>query len=199
VLTEPLSDAQLAEIHWNHRAVVHSQALTVDYLSRTTDGRVLFGGRGAPYHYGSTIRPEFDRHEETHARLRRSIVEWFPSLAGVRTTHAWGGTVGVPRDWIPTMRYDRASGIATSHGYTGEGVAATNLGGRVLADLITGNDSELTRLPMVNHRSRPWEPEPLRFLAARYLQRASLKIDERAASTGKPPSGRSITERLLGH
>jgi glycine/D-amino acid oxidase-like deaminating enzyme len=199
VMTEPLTDAQLAEIHWTHRAVVHSQALTVDYLSRTVDGRVLFGGRGAPYHFGSAIRPEFDQHAATHARLRRSIVEWFPSLAGVRTTHAWGGTVGVPRDWIPTMRYDRATGVATAHGYTGEGVAATNLGGRVLADLITQHDSELTRLPMVQHRSRPWEPEPFRFLAARYLQRASLNLDERAALTGRPLTGRSLTERLIGH
>jgi glycine/D-amino acid oxidase-like deaminating enzyme len=199
VLTEPLTDAQLAEINWTHRAVVHSQALTVDYLSRTKDGRVLFGGRGAPYHFGSAIRPEFDRHAATHARLRRAIVEWFPSLAGVRTTHAWGGTVGVPRDWIPNMAYDRASEIATSHGYTGEGVAATNLGGRVLADLITGRDTELTRLPMVNHHSRAWEPEPFRFLAARYLQHAALAIDARAARTGRAPSGRSLAERLIGH
>lgn len=199
VLTEPLTDAQIAEIHWTHRAVVHSQALTVDYLSRTKDGRVLFGGRGAPYHFGSAIRPAFDRHAATHDRLRTAIVEWFPSLAGVRTTHAWGGTVGVPRDWIPNMAYDRSTGVATSHGYTGEGVAATNLGGRVLADLITGRESELTRLPMVNHHSRPWEPEPLRFLAARYLQHASLKVDERAARTGRAPSGRSIAERLIGH
>ena len=199
VLTEPLTDAQIAEINWTHRAVVHSQALTVDYLSRTRDGRVLFGGRGAPYHFGSAIRPEFDQHAVTHERLRRAIVEWFPSLANVRTTHAWGGTVGVPRDWIPNMAYDRATGVATSHGYTGEGVAATNLGGRVLADLITGRETELTSLPMVNHRSRPWEPEPLRFLAARYLQHAALKIDERAARTGRAPSGRSIAERLIGH
>jgi glycine/D-amino acid oxidase-like deaminating enzyme len=199
VITEPLTDAQLAEIHWTHRAVVHSQALTVDYLSRTQDGRVLFGGRGAPYHYGSAIRPEFDRHRPTHERLRQSIVEWFPSLAGVRTTHAWGGTVGVPRDFIPTMAYDRATGIATSHGYTGEGVAATNLGGRVLADLITGAESELTRLPMVNHRTRAWEPEPFRFLAARYLQYASLKLDERGARSGRPLTGRTLAERLIGH
>jgi glycine/D-amino acid oxidase-like deaminating enzyme len=199
VLTEPLTDSQLAEIHWTHRAVVNSQALTVDYLSRTKDGRILFGGRGAPYHFGSAIRPEFDRHAATHDRLRKTIVEWFPSLAGVRTTHAWGGTVGVPRDWIPNMAYDRANGVATSHGYTGEGVAATNLGGRVLADLITGHESELTRLPMVNHHSRPWEPEPMRFLAARYLQHAALAIDERAARTGQAPTGRSIAERLIGH
>jgi hypothetical protein len=97
------------------------------------------------------------------------------------------------------MRYDRASGIATAHGYTGEGVAATNLSGRVLADLITGVDSEITHLPMVGHHSRPWEPEPLRFLAARWLQHASLALDEKAARTGRPLSGRSVTERLIGH
>src|SRR5262249_31252646 len=49
VLTEPLTDSQLAEIGWTHRMVVNSRALTVDYLARTSDGRILFGGRGAPY------------------------------------------------------------------------------------------------------------------------------------------------------
>lgn len=199
VLTEPLRDEQLAEIHWTHRAVVQSTALTVDYLSRTVDGRILFGGRGAPYHFGSTIAPEFDCHEATHERLRTSLVEWFPSLAGVRFDHAWGGPVGVPRDWMPAMRYDRATGVATSRGYVGEGVAATNLGGRVLADLITGTESAVTALPMVGHRSRNWEPEPLRWIAARALQRGALRVDAKAERTGRAPTGRTITERLIGH
>ncbi len=199
VLTEPLDDAVLAEIHWTHRAVVQSTALTVDYLSRTKDGRVLFGGRGAPYHFGSRIRPEFDRHDKTHDRLRASLVEWFPSLTGVRCTHAWGGTVGVPRDFMPTMTYDREQGIATARGYTGEGVAASNLAGRVLADQIVGVDSELVRLPMVGHRSRDWEPEPVRWLAARSLQRAALRFDERAARTGRAPRRKTIAQRLIEH
>ena len=46
----------------------------------------------------------------------------------------------------------------------GDGVATTNLAGRTLADLITGTDTDLTALPWVNHRSPPWEPEPLRWL-----------------------------------
>lgn len=199
VLTEPLTDAQLDEIHWTHRSVVHSAALLVDYLSRTKDGRILFGGRGAPYHFASKIRPEFDRHDPTHDRLRATVREWFPSLRDVKFTHVWGGSVGVPRDWMPTMTYDRRSGIASSRGYTGEGVAATNLGGRVLADQIVGADTELVHLPMVGHRSRNWEPEPLRWIATRYLRRASFRLDERAARTGRPLTGRSIAERLMGH
>ena len=35
--------------------------------------------------------------------------------------------------------------VATARGYTGEGVAASNLSGRVLADLITGTDSRSLR------------------------------------------------------
>ena len=199
VLTEPLSDAQLAEIGWTHRSVVQSCALTVDYLSRTADGRILFGGRGAPYHFGSRIRPEFDMHEATHGRLRAAVREWFPQLGNVGFSHAWGGCLGVPRDFMPTMTFDRRSGIATARGYTGEGVAATNLGGRVLAAQICDVESELVSLPTVGHESRNWEVEPLRWIATRYLQRASLRIDEQATQSGKPPTGRSLTERLIGH
>jgi glycine/D-amino acid oxidase-like deaminating enzyme len=199
VLTEPLEADQLEAIGWTHRTVLQSCALTVDYLSRTRDGRILFGGRGAPYHFGSRIRPEYDRHAATHDRLRALVREWFPQLGDMGFTHAWGGSVGVPRDFMPTMTYDRATGIASSRGYTGEGVAASNLGGRVLADQICDVDSELVRLPMVGHRSRNWEPEPLRWLATRYLQRASLRIDTKAAASGRAPTGKSIAERLIRH
>lgn len=199
VLTEPLSDAQLAEIGWTHRMVTNSRALTVDYLSRTADGRILFGGRGAPYHFGSRIRPEFDRHDATHERLREAVVEWFPQLRGVGFTHAWGGCLGVPRDYVPTMHYDPVRGVAGAYGYTGEGVAATNLAGRVVADLVTATPSALCDLPMARHHSRPWEPEPLRWAATRFVQWGAMRIDARAQRTGRAPSGRTITERLLDH
>ena len=197
VLTEPLDGGQLESIGWTHRAVAHSQALTVDYLSRTSDGRILFGGRGAPYHFGSSIAPEHDRHAPTHTRLRRAFGEWFPSLAGVRFTHAWGGPVAVPRDWMPTVSYDRSSGVATLRGYTGEGVAATNLAARTLAEVILDRQSDLRALPFSGHRSPNWEPEPLRWIAARYVGWAAQRVDERSRRTGRPPSGRSLVERLL--
>jgi glycine/D-amino acid oxidase-like deaminating enzyme len=199
VLTEPLSDEQLEDIGWTHRMVTNSRALNVDYLSRTADGRVLFGGRGAPYHFGSRIASEYDRDRPTHARLRRALLEWFPPLSGVRFTHAWGGCLGVPRDFIPTAAYDPSTGVATARGYTGEGVAASNLLGRTVADLVLGRDSELVQLPFVNHRSRRWEIEPLRWLAVRAAQRGVRRIDAQAAATATAPSGNSLTERLIAH
>jgi len=199
VLTEPLSVRQWEEIGWEGRECVASNRYTVDYLSRTADGRILFGGRGAPYHYGSRIEDEYDQHEPTHEMLRRTAKEWFPALKGVRFTHTWGGPLGVPRDWMPTMSYDPASGLATARGYTGQGVATANLSGRTLADLILGRDTAITSLPTVNHEPRPWEPEPLRWLGARYVQRGLMRVDDRAEHTGEPPTGKTLAERLGKH
>ena len=79
-------------------------------------------------------------------------------------THRWGGALGVPRDWHASVGFDRAAGLAWAGGYVGDGVATANLAGRTLAQLITGRESDLTHLPWVGHRSRDWEPEPLRWL-----------------------------------
>jgi hypothetical protein len=78
-------------------------------------------------------------------------------------------------------------------------VATANLAGRILAGLITGADSPLERLVVVGHRSPDWEPEPMRWLGVRFVQRQLERIDKRSAATGQPPSGRSLAERLSSH
>lgn len=199
VLTEPVDDDRWAEIGWQGRELLSSHRYTVDYLSRTEDGRVLFGGRGAPYHFRSRIAPEQDHHDATHADLREQLRRWFPPLAGVGFSHAWGGPLGLPRDWLPSFSFDPTTGVGAAYGYTGQGVAATNLAGRIMADLVVTGDTPYRELPMVGHRPRRWEPEPLRYLGARYLQRSLGRLDARSARRGVPPSGRSLAERLVRH
>jgi glycine/D-amino acid oxidase-like deaminating enzyme len=199
VMTEPLDETTLASIGWSSRVCLSSMRLTIDYLSRTRDRRILFGGRGAPYNFGSAIRPETENHAPTHQMLRRMFVDWFPGLKDVHFTHAWGGVLAMPRDWIPSISLNRQEGLASAGGYTGHGVATTNLAGRTLADLIQGRTTELTELPLVNHRSPDWEPEPLRWLGVRYVQRGLAAVDATADRTGRPPGGHSLAERLGGH
>ena len=199
VMTEPLTPPQREAIGWQRRECMSSQRLSVDYMSITADGRIVFGGRGAPYHFASAIDDDHDRHDPTHNWLREQLVDWFPQLRGIRFTAEWGGPVGMPRDWMPTMSYRADTGMAAAFGYTGQGVAASNLSGRVLADLITGAGAQWSRLPMVGHRPRHWEPEPLRWFAVRAMQKAVDRIDARAARTGKAPTGRSVPERLIRH
>lgn len=199
VLTEPVPEARLIEVGWRQRVCLASMRLTVDYLSRTLDGRILFGGRGAPYNFGSRITAETEHHAATHAMLRQMFCEWFPALSDVRFDYQWGGALGMPRDWIPTIQLDRARGLAFAGGYTGHGVATANLAGRTLADLITERSSSLTELPLVNHRSPSWPPEPARWMGVRFVQTRLQAIDARAQRTGRAPSGRSLAERLASH
>jgi glycine/D-amino acid oxidase-like deaminating enzyme len=199
VLTEPLSDSDWAHIGWRNRELVASARLSVDYLNRTADGRILFGGRGAPYHLRSLIADRLDRHEPTHAMLRRMTREWFPMVRDVRFSHAWGGPLGMPRDWMPTTSYDAAAGVARAGGYTGSGVATANLFGRIVSDLIAGEVTPLTQLPTVNHHSPRWEPEPLRWMGIRYAQEGMARLDRETERTGNAPSGRTLVERLGRH
>jgi hypothetical protein len=97
------------------------------------------------------------------------------------------------------MAFDPATGIATARGYIGHGVSTTNLAGRVLNDLIAGDRTPLTELPIINHRSRNWEIEPFRYIGVRYAQWALGRLDTKIARTGRPPSGRSLAERMSAH
>ena len=197
VLTEPLSEAQWREIGWQNRESLASCNYTVDYLTRTSDGRILFGSRGAPYRFGSRISDEQDRHAATHAHIEALVAEWFPVLKGIRFTHEWGGPVGMPRDWMPMAAFDPAMKIATARGYTGQGVSTTNLTGRILAQLIVGPHTELSQLPIAQRRSPLWETEPLRWLAVRYMQDAFRRIDE-AGKRGKPMPKDAALAKYIG-
>jgi glycine/D-amino acid oxidase-like deaminating enzyme len=165
IATAPLPPGFWATAGLHRRQTFRDARRLIIYGQRTADDRLAFGGRGAPYHLGSRIRPEFDHVPRVFAALRCSLTELFPRLADEFTIdHAWGGPLGIPRDWHPSVGLDRARGLAWAGGYVGDGVAAANLAGRTLADLIRGVESDLTRLPWVGHRSRRWEPEPLRWL-----------------------------------
>ena len=76
--------------------------------------------------------------------------------------------------------------MAWAGGYVGDGVTTTNLAGRTLADLITGRDTDLARLPWVGHRSRRWEPEPIRWIGINGALRVTAGADAAEARTGRP-------------
>ena len=198
VATAPLDEQTWARIGLEGREVFADHGRSIIYGQRTVDDRIAFGGRGAPYHLGSRVAPRFDRDEQVFERLRSELRALLPD-AGLEFTHAWGGPLGIPRDWHPAIGYDRESGVAWAGGYVGDGVAATNLAGRTLADLITGTPSPLTTLPWVEHRSPAWEPEPLRWLGINAGLRGAAWADAREARTGHPSTVGRIVDRITGH
>lgn len=199
VATEPLPDTAWDAIGLRGRETFTDHRHLRIYGQRTADGRIALGGRGAPYHFGSAVGAAFDSDALIHARLKELLVELFPQVAVEEVTHAWGGPLAVSRDWHPSVGFDRRDGLAWAGGYVGDGVAAANLAGRTLRDLILGRDSELVALPWVNHRSRRWEPEPLRWLAVNAGLRLVATADRSEARTGRPSRLARSLAHVLGY
>lgn len=197
--TEPLSEAVWDEIGLQQRETFADGRHLVIYGQRTADDRIAFGGRGAPYAFGSKISAEQDRDPNVHAALWEVLTDMFPGVGTAAVTHTWGGPLGIPRDWWASCGFDRATGLAWSGGYVGDGVTTSNLGGRTLADLITGRATELTTLPWVGHQSRLWEPEPFRWLGANLGLRVMTSADDSEARTGRRSRAAALFVRKLGH
>jgi len=199
VATEPLAPEVWAAIGLRHGETFTDHRHLIVYGQRTADDRLAFGGRGAPYHWGSAIDPSFDHEPAVFAALERTLLELFPVLRGTRVTHRWGGPLGIARDWHAGVGLDRRTGLAWAGGYVGDGVSTTNLAGRTLADLLTGQDTTLTRLPWVGHRSPAWEPEPLRWLGVNAGLRAMTLADTEERLTGRPSVIARVMAPFLGH
>lgn len=198
IATEPLPPSVFEEIGLAGRPTFADLRNLIIYGQRTADDRLAFGGRGAPYHLGSAVRPAYDRAPAVFAALRHTLAGMFPVLGSVPVSHAWGGPLGVPRDWCASVGLDRSAGVAWAGGYVGDGVSTTNLAGRTLADLITGTESQLTSLPWVGHRSPRWEPEPLRWLSVNAGLAAMRVADWEEARTGRPSLAGAFMGRFLG-
>jgi glycine/D-amino acid oxidase-like deaminating enzyme len=198
VATEPLPPSFWACAGLADRETFSDHRHLIIYGQRTADDRLAFGGRGAPYHYGSAISPSFDREPRVFDQLRRVLAELFPALGDAPVSHTWGGPLGIARDWMASVGLDPAAGLAWAGGYVGDGVGTSNLAGRTLADLIRNADTPLVRLPWVGHRSPRWEPEPLRWLGVNTSLRVMTGADAAESKTGRPSKRAALMSRVLG-
>ncbi|RTW25702.1 FAD-dependent oxidoreductase, partial [Pseudomonas aeruginosa] len=196
--TEPLPADLRRKLNLDQRLAFNDMRHLRVYGQVTAEGRLVFGGRGAPYQWGSRISDDSDLVDNVHGKIHQAMLEFFPDLADAHITHRWGGALGVSRDWCPTVSIDRAKGIAWAGNYVGDGVATSNLAGRILRNLILKQEDDLNSLPLVNHHSPSWEPEPLRWLGVNSgLAAASLSdIEERI--THRPSRTAMLLEKLTG-
>jgi glycine/D-amino acid oxidase-like deaminating enzyme len=169
------------------------------YGQRTSDGRVAFGGRGSPYHFGSTVEPRYDTNEAVFTHLTAALRELFPTLDGA-ITHRWGGPLAMPRNKLPSVIVDHARGMAAAGGYTGDGVTLSYVCANALADVITapGEQTAFSSLPFVQARMQRWEFEPLRWLGinaglalATYADHYELRHDDESRAS-------KLLARLVG-
>lgn len=177
VLSEPLTPEQYDAIGWKNRAGVEDARDLIHYYRLTRDNRILMGGGDVTIGYGGSLDHDFN--EMIFSRLEDHVTEVFPQLAGIGFTHQWGGPVSVTTDAAPVIGYlggDRRA--VFSMGCIGHGVSMTTINGRTIAELLTGHQTERTRMFFVGRKVMPWPPEPVSFGVARAV-RGFMRLEDR--------------------
>lgn len=177
LMTEPLTDAQLASIGWSRRQGVADMANQFHYYRLTSDNRILFGGYDAIYHYGGRIRPKYEDRPSSHRMLASHFLTTFPQLEGIRFTHRWAGVIDTSTRF--TAFFGRAYGdrVAYAAGFTGLGVGSSRFAANVMLDRLAGLSTERTSLDLVNSMPLPFPPDPVAWMGVEVSRWAMDRAD----------------------
>ncbi len=202
VLTEPIPE-RLADLGWTGGEGVSDARFTLHYLRTTPDGRIALGGGGGRAGFGGRIGPAFTDDLTSVHRAAAGLRRLFPSLRDVRIEDAWGGPIDITADHLPMFASVPDRPVHFAHGYSGNGVAPSVVGGRILAALaLERGDDEALALPMVGAMPRAFPPEPFRYVGARILREAIVRTEsaqERDERPGALMQQVSRLPRLLGY
>ena len=163
LMTEPLTDEQLASIGWKNRQGLGDCNNQFHYFRISADNRILWGGYDAIYHFGGKVRAEYDHRPETYEKLAGHFFTAFPQLEGIKFSHAWGGAIDTCSRFSAFFGTAYKGKVSYAVGYTGLGVGATRFGAEVMLDLLAGERTERTELEMVKSKPLPFPPEPVKW------------------------------------
>jgi len=177
LMTEPLSEAQMAAVGWENRQGIGDSANHFHYYRLSADNRILWGGYDAVYHFGSRISSRLDQRPETFDKLAGHFFETFPQLEGLAFSHKWGGVIDTCSRFCAFFGTAHGGAVAYAVGYTGLGVGATRFGANVMLDLLSGESTERTELKMVRSKPVPFPPEPLKWFGITATSNALARAD----------------------
>lgn len=184
LMTEPLSPEQRASVGWAGREGLSDSTNLFHYSRLTDDGRILWGGYDAVYHFGNRIDASLEQRDATHHLLAEQFFDLFPQLEGLRFTHRWGGVIDTCTRFAVTFGTAFEGRVSYAVGYTGLGVAASRFGARVALDLLFTPDAEDLSLDFVAKRPLPFPPEPLRWLGISLTRRELARADRNEGRRG---------------
>jgi glycine/D-amino acid oxidase-like deaminating enzyme len=194
LMTEPLSDAQLAALGWHGPRGASDRGNQFHYFRLTRDNRLLWGGYDAVYYNGGRTSEEYAQSPATFIRLATHFFETFPQLEGVSFSHAWGGIIDTCSRFCAFFGTAHGGRLAYAAGYTGLGVGATRFGAQVLLDLVEKNlDTERSRLSLVRSKPLPFPPEPLRSGVVQLTRSSIARAD---ANEGRRDAWLRLLDRI---
>jgi len=132
IATEPLTQAQAHALLPQNMAVC-DQRVALDYYRLSAARRLLFGGA---CHYSGRDP------QDIGAYMRPKMLDVFPHLKDVKIDYQWGGMIGIGANRLPQIgRLPDQPNVYYAQAYSGHGVNATHLAGKLLAEAISGQHS----------------------------------------------------------
>jgi gamma-glutamylputrescine oxidase len=166
VVTRPLTEAERKALNWSTTLPISDTRNLLFYYRLLPDHRILFGARGG-------IEDTAGSRAVHKEWLERRLIDMFPILKGIETTHFWSGWVCVPFDKSPHVNTIEDGTVHYALGYVGTGVALATYCGQLLAHRLAGDDS-LRPSPLL---ARPLPRFPFPALRRTY-QRAMYALFE---------------------
>ena len=187
VLTEPIPD-RLADIGWTGGEGLADARFTLHYLRTTPDGRIALGGGGGRAGFGGRIGAAFTDDLGDVRRAAAGLRRLFPSLADVRIEDAWGGPIDITADHLPWFGSVAGRPIHVGVGYSGNGVAPSVVGGRILAAKALERAADpVLALPLASGGApRAFPPEPARYVGARLIREAAVRRESMEEDAREP-------------
>ena len=178
LMTEPLTDEQLASVGWNNRQGIYDTRTQLNYMRLTSDNRILFGGRLA-YYFGNNTDPVGDKKPEPYIRLVENFYRTFPSLAEIKFSHAWSGPIALTTRMAVHYQHYHGGDMIYAGGYSGFGVTATRFGARVGLAILDDKDIPERKLKFATTLPAYIPPEPFRWIGAQITMYALDTLDEK--------------------
>ncbi|WGY01706.1 FAD-dependent oxidoreductase [Nocardioides sp. QY071] len=179
LMTEPLTDEQMALIGWSARQGLTDLANQFHYSRLTRDNRILYGGYDAMYYPGGKVKEQYEERPETYERLASHFFATFPQLEDVRFSHRWAGAIDTCTQFTAFYGLSHRDRVAHAAGFTGLGVGATRFAADTLLDLLAGTPTRRTQLKMVRKRPMPFPPEPVAALGINLTRWSLDRADHR--------------------
>ena len=186
VLTESVPDL-LEEVGWTGGECITDSRALIDYFRTTPDGRILFGWGGGRIAMGARLHGYSEVDANVVSQAADHLWDYFPGLEHRAITHAWGGPIDASPTHLPLVLPLRGDRAFCAAGYTGNGVAPSQMVGRTLASLALDRCDDASRLAFVDPAPQRMPPEPLSWIGGETI-RAGIMRKEEAELAGRRPN-----------
>ncbi|MDU0113243.1 FAD-dependent oxidoreductase [Psychrosphaera aquimarina] len=178
VVTEPLTEQQLADLGWKNRQGIYDTRTQLNYMRLTKDNRVLFGGR-LGYFFNNNTDPQLDKTAVPYVRLVDSLYKTLPTLKGIKISHAWSGPIALTTRMAMHFQHYHKGKMVYVGGYSGFGVTASRFAAKMVLAIVDNEDIPGKNLSFTRTQPLWLPPEPFRWIGSKITMYALDTCDEK--------------------